>query len=157
LKRPAEAQKVLAKLSLPQDRAVGAKFYALSAGIAEQLGDQATASHDYRRAYELNSQSFEIYLALARITLGMHGKSLAQLPPAPAALTAEQHFALGLMFASAGAYSEAIANFQQTLQLEPTSHSASYNLALAYRQEGNSQAAIELLEHTVEQQPNGEF
>src|SRR5207253_2079825 len=64
----------------------------------------------------------------------------AQLPPAPTALSAEQHFALGLIFASGGAYSAAISHFQQTLRLEPTSYLASYNLALAYRQEGKSQA-----------------
>lgn len=155
LKRPAEAQRVLAKLSPPQDSAVGAKFYALSAAVAEQLGDQAAASRDYRRAYELSSQSFEIYLALVRSTLGTRDRSWAQLPPAPTALSAEQHFALGLIFASGGAYSAAISHFQQTLRLEPTSYLASYNLALAYRQEGKSQAAIELLEHTLEQQPNG--
>src|SRR5438874_3209447 len=32
-----------------------------------------------------------------------------------------------------------------------------FNLALAYKEEGKSQAAIELLEHTVDQQPNAEL
>ena len=157
LKRPTEAQRVLAKLRPPQDSAVSAKFYALSAAVAEQLGDQAAASRDYRRAYELNSQSFEIYLALVRSTLATRDKPWSELPPAPTALSAEQHFALGLIFASGGAYSAAISHFEQTLQLEPTSYAASYNLALAYRQEGKLQAAIELLENTLEQQPNGEM
>jgi tetratricopeptide (TPR) repeat protein len=157
LKRPAEAQKVLTKIAPPQDNATRAKFYVLSAEVAEQLADQAAARRDYLRAYNLIPQSFEVYLALVRSTLAMRDSSWTQLPPAPSGLSAEQHFTLGLMFASSGAYSAAISHFQQTLQLEPTSYLAAYNLALAYKKEGKSQFAIELLEHTVEQQPNAEL
>jgi tetratricopeptide (TPR) repeat protein len=157
LKRPAEAQKVLTRLAPPQDSATRAKFYILSAEVAEQLADQAAASRDYRRAYELTPQSFELYLALVRSTLAMRNTFWTQLPPAPTALSPEQHCALGLMFASSGAYSAAISHFQETLQQQPTSHLAAYNLALAYKEEGESQAAIELLERTVEQQPNAEL
>ena len=157
LKKAGEAQKVLARVAPPQDSATRAKFYVLSAEIAEQLADQPAASRDYRRAYDLTPQSFEIYLALVRSTLAMRDPSWRQLPPPPAGLSPEQHLALGVMFASSGTYSEAISHFQQTLQLQPTSHLAAYNLALAYKEEGKSQAAIELLEHTVDQQPNAEL
>src|SRR6266699_4458403 len=44
-----------------------------------------------------------------------------------------------------------------TRQLEPTSYLATYNLALAYKQDGNPQAAIELLERTLEKQPSAEL
>ena len=157
LKRPAEAQKVLTRVVPPQESGTRAKFYVLSGAIAEQLAAQAAASRDYRRAYDLSPQSFEIYLALVRSTLATRDTSWTQLPPAPTGLSAEQHFALGLMFASSAAYSAAISHFQQTLQLEPTSSSAAYNLALAYKREGNSQAAIALLVQTVEQQPSAEL
>ena len=157
LKRPVEAQKVLTRLRPPQDRASAAKFYALSAGVAEQLGDQPAAIREYRRAYELSPQSFEIYLALVRSALRTQDQQWAQLPPAPGGLSAEQHLALGLIFASGGAYSIAVSHFRQTLQLEPTSYLATYNLALAYKQDGNPKAAIELLEHTLEKQPSAEL
>jgi len=157
LKRPAEAQKVLAKLRPPQESEVRAKLYALSAAVAEQLGDQAAASRDYRRAYELSSQSFEIYLALVRSMVATRDNSWVQLPPAPAGLPARQHFTLGLIFASGGAYSAAASHFQQCLQLEPANYLAAYNLALAYRKEGKAQAAIELLEHIVEEQPKADL
>jgi tetratricopeptide (TPR) repeat protein len=157
LKRPSEAEKILERLTPPQDAATAAKFYALSAGVAEQIGKQTAAIADYRRAYELSPQSFEIYLALVRSILAKRDTSWIQLPGAPAGLSAEQHFALGLMFASGGAYPRAVSHFQETLQLEPTSRSATYNLALAYRGAGNLKAAIDLLENAVEKQPNAEL
>src|SRR5207248_769163 len=118
LKRPTEAQKVLARLSPPADAMTASKFYALSAGVAEQLGDSEAAARDYHRAYDLSPGSFEIYLALVRASLAT-GKPPVQLPAAPADLAPEQHFALGLMFASAGDYGDAITHFQQTLQMQP--------------------------------------
>src|SRR5438105_8984271 len=157
LKRPADAQKVLSRLVPPQDSATQAKFYVLSGEVAEQLADQTAASRDYRCAYDLTPQSFDIYLALVRSTLAMRDRSWTQLPPAPIHLSPEQHYGLGLLFASGGAYSAAILHFQQTLQVPPTSYLAAYNLALAYKAEANSQAAIELLQHTVEQQPSAEL
>jgi tetratricopeptide (TPR) repeat protein len=157
LKRPSEAQSILKKSTPPQENAMAAKFYLLSARVAEELGDQGAATDNYGRAYALNPQSFEIYLALARRTLAKQDTSWTQLPAPPTELSAEQHFALGLMFASSRAYSPAISQFHETLQLEPKSHSAIYNLALAYKGAGNPQAAIQLLEHTIEKQPNAEL
>jgi len=156
LKRHSEAQKILKMLTSPQDAETAAKFYLLSASIAEQLRDQAAGTDNYRRAYELSPQSFDIYLALVRSTVAKRDTSWTQLPAAPTGLSAEQHFTLGLIFASGGAYPKAVSHFQEVLQLEPTSQSAIYNLALAYKGAGNGNAAIELLEHAVEQ-PNAEL
>jgi tetratricopeptide (TPR) repeat protein len=157
LKRPAEAHKILRKLKPPEDTASAAKFYVLSALLAEQVGEGHAAKRYYARAYELSPQSFDIYLALLRASISTPGAYVAQLPPAPAALSADQHFALGLVFASGGDYPAAIPHFQQTLELQPTRSSAIYNLALAYKQEGQSQAAIEVLERALQRQPNGEL
>ncbi len=157
LKRPSEAHSILTKLTVPQDNATAAKFYVLSARVAEELGDNQGATGNYRRAYELNPQSFEIYSALARSTLAKQDASWGRLPAAPPGLSPEQHFALGLMFASRGAYPIAVAHFERTLQLEPTSNSAIYNLALAYKGAGNPQAAIDLLQRKVAVQPNAEL
>jgi tetratricopeptide (TPR) repeat protein len=157
LKKPSEAQKILKILPLPQNNAAAAKFYMLSASVAEELGDQNAATRNYKSAYELNPQSFAIYVALARSTLSKHDTSCTELPAPPSDLSAEQHFALGLMFASSGAYPGAISHFEETLQLEPKSASAIYNLALAHKGARNPQAAIQLLEATVEEQPNAEL
>ena len=92
-----------------------------------------------------------------RANLATGSKQPAQLPAAPADLAAEQHFAIGLLFASAGDYGDAITHFQQTLQMEPTSYSASYNLALAYKQSGNIQAAVDLIRGTLGRQPTAEL
>ncbi len=156
-KRPAQAQRVLGRLSPPHDRTIAAKFYALQAGIAEQLGDRSSASRDYRRAYELSGQPFEIYLSLVRTTLAARDKNGAQIPPAPPGLSAEQNFTLGALFASSGDYSEAISYFQNTLRLEPANYAAAYNLALAYKQAGSQQAASELIEQTLGRQPTAEL
>jgi tetratricopeptide (TPR) repeat protein len=156
LKRPSEAQKILKKLAAPQDQPTQAKFYVLSATVAEQLEDHSAAIVGYRRAYELSPQSFDIYVALVRSTLATRDMAWTHLPAAPTGLSAEQHFAVGLMFASGGAYLRAVSHFEETLQLAPTSQSAIYNLALAYKGAGNPQAAIELLERAVEAQPNAE-
>jgi tetratricopeptide (TPR) repeat protein len=157
LKRPAEAQKIITRLVRPKDDAALAKLYALYAAVAEQLGDRAAANLDYRRAFERSPQSFDIYVALVRNSFASRDNSREQLPPVPTTLSADQHFTLGLVFASGGAYSRAISHFQQTLQLQPTNSLAVYNLALAYEREGRSQEAIELLERAVEQQPNAEL
>src|SRR5205807_4183596 len=110
-KRPVEAQRVLRRLSPPSDSAIASNFYALLAGIAEQLGNRPAAIRDYRRAYELSPRSFEIYLAIVRTTLGARDKNPALLPPAPTGLSAEQNFTLGALFASNGNYSAAIPYF----------------------------------------------
>lgn len=158
LKRPAEAQKVLDQLTPPQDASVAAKFYTLWAMVAEDRNDRTAASRLYLRAYELDPNSFEIYLSLVRASLGTEdSKSGRMLPPAPPRLSAEQHFALGLLFATRRAYAEAVPNFEETLRAEPASYSATYNLALAYKGAGKGQAAIDLIERALKQHPTAEL
>src|SRR5207245_4630955 len=90
-------------------------------------------------------------------TRSRRGTSWTGLPVAATSRSAEHDFALGLMFASAGSYPMAVSHFERTLQLEPTSNSAIYNLALAYKGAGNPQAALDLLQRKVEVQPNAEL
>ncbi|PYV95790.1 MAG: hypothetical protein DMG89_20210 [Acidobacteria bacterium] len=156
LHRPAEAQKVLRQLTPPQDASLTAQFYKLSGAVAEQSGDREGASRFYARAYELAPSAFETYLALVRTSIGA-GNSAQSLPPAPASLSAEQHFALGLLFASAGDYAQAVPEFEETLRMEPTSYSTSYNLALAYKQTGKAQLAIEVIERAIARRATGEL
>jgi tetratricopeptide (TPR) repeat protein len=155
LNRPAEAQNVLRQLTPPRDASLTAQFYTLSGAVAEQSGDREGASRFYARAYELTPGAFETYLALVRTSIG-EGNSV-RLPPVPAPLSAEQHFTLGLAFASSGDYAQAVPEFEQTLQLEPTSYSTTYNLAWAYKQAGKAQLAIKLIERAITLQPKGEL
>lgn len=158
LKRPTEARKILARLTPPPNPALAAKFFALSAVLAEDQKDPATAASLYRRAYELVPRSFEIFLSLARLWLEteetLSGKPLPEAPPS---LSPEQHFTLGLLFASRGAYLQAVPHFEATLKSEPSSYATAYNLALAYKNSGNSRAAINLVERTLEKRPTAEL
>lgn len=158
LKRPEDAQRILAHLSPPAIAALAAKYFLLSGVIAEDRRDPESALRDYRRAYELNPGGFELYLALARASLSAPGApSDKTLPPPPTNLNAEQHFALGLLFASRGAFAEAVPHFEATLRMEPASYSATYNLALAYKGAGKTQAAVELLDRALKEKPTAEL
>jgi tetratricopeptide (TPR) repeat protein len=158
LKRPAEAQRILAKLTSPTDPALAAKFFVLSAVLAEDQKDPAAAGSLYRRAYELAPGSFEIYLSLARVWLENGGASSGKpLPEASHSFSPEQHFTLGLLFASRGSYLQAVPHFEETLKQEPSSYATAYNLALAYKNSGNSQAAIKLVEATLAKKPTAEL
>ena len=158
LKRPGEARKILARLTPPQDPALAGKFFVLSAVLAEDQKDKSTAASLYHRAYELAPDSFEIFLSLARVWLEIEGPTSGKpLPQAPPSLSPEQDFTLGLLFASRGAYAQAVPHFERTLQSEPDSQATAYNLALAYKNSGNPQAAINLLDGTLERKPNAEF
>lgn len=158
LKRTAEAQKVLERTSPPPNPPLKAKYFALLAVLAEDQRDLATATSLYRRSYELAPDSFETYLSLVRVSLrAITSRSDLSLPSAPAQLSAEQHFTAGLLFASHNAYREAVPHFEATLLKEPDSYSAAYNLALAYKNSGNGQAAIDLIELTLKTRPTPEL
>ncbi len=158
LKRSAEARKILASIPAPSKGTIAARYFTLAAVLAEDQADNAAAVSLYRRAYELAPGSFEIYLALTRASLGSAvPASDRTLPPAPAHLSAEQHFALGLLFASRRAYPEAVSHFAQTLQMEPASYSTAYNLAVSYKGAGETEAAIKLIESRLENHSTAEF
>ncbi len=156
LQRPAEARKVLEQLSPPGDAAAAAKFFVLSGVVAEDQKDRAAAARFYSQAFRLNPESFEVYASLARAALENNSQGFT-LPPAPRHLSAEQHFALGLLFASRAAYATAIPHFEATLRMEPSSYSAAFNLALSYQGAGKNQAAVELCEATLRKKPTAEL
>ncbi len=158
LKHPADAQRILARIKPPDSPAVAARYYTLAAVVAEDQGNQQEAARLYGQVYSLVPNSFGTYLSLVRVLLATRAASPNEsLPAAPTHLSVEQHFALGVLLASRGAYREAVPHFEETLREEPSSYSATYNLALAYKGSGNAPAALRLLEHAVERKPTAEL
>jgi len=158
LKETGAVQKTLAQIRPPGDPSLAARYYVLAAMLAEDRGDPATALRLYRRAYEISPQSFELYLSLARAILEHRPTSAAEpLPRPPAPMSADQHFALGLLFASHNLFAEAIPQFEATLRLEPASYSAAFNLVIAYRGAGQPQAAVEFGRKVLQERPTAEL
>jgi tetratricopeptide (TPR) repeat protein len=171
LKQPSEAEKVLARVTPPGQPTLAAKYFLLCAVLAEDEGDRKKAAQLYARVYQLDPQSFDTYLALITsfLNAGSDGngiarskdrevsQGLASLPVPPLHLSAEQHFTLGLLFASRRAYAAAIPHFEETLQAEPESYSAAFNLALSYKGAGKGQAAVDLVERTLKSKPTAEL
>jgi len=158
LKSTAEAEKILRLLTPPSDPALAARFYALSALVAEDRGDNAAALQSYKRAYELDPKSVRVYVRLAQVALAEGGqKEVERLPPPPSHLSAGQHFALGLLFSTHGSWPRAVAQFEGVLRQDPENHDASYNLALAYRGAGDLEKAIEFLCKRIERGPSADF
>jgi tetratricopeptide (TPR) repeat protein len=124
--------------------------------LAEDLKEFGAASGFYRRAYAIDPDSYEIYVALVRSTLaaGTH-PSKEVLPSPPQDLTASQDLALGVLLSFAGAYEQAIPRFKEALRLDPTNDSATANLALAYKSVGKTAAAIDLIRATIIERPSG--
>jgi tetratricopeptide (TPR) repeat protein len=158
-KRAGEARQVLAGLGRPPAPALTAKYFALSAVLAEDEGDTKAAVEFYRRAYELAPQNAGFYFSLARAALRLSPEpnSSNPLPAPPEHLTAEQHFALGLLFASFGDYAPAVPQFEQTLNAEPESYNVAFNLALSYKGAGRNADAIELCTRTLRVHPSPEL
>ena len=126
--------------------------------MAEDLKEYVTASQFYRRAYTINPDSYEIYLGLVRAALvGETVLPTESLPAAPRNLSGKQNLALGLLFASNGAYAEAIPRFEEALHQDATSESATVNLALAYKNVGKPAAAIDLVQQTLQDTPQQNF
>jgi tetratricopeptide (TPR) repeat protein len=154
-KHPAAAKQVLNQLSVPQESQLAEKYYSLAAVIAEDLKEFAAAAQFYRRAYQIDPNSFELYLGLVRATLSAgifaSGESL---PSPPENLSAVQDQALALLFASNGANQEAVLRFEAALQLDPSNEAITLNLASAYREMGQSAAAIDLIERRLQRQPS---
>lgn len=169
--QPAKAQEILKRIVPPTQPSVAAQYFTLSAVLAEDEGDLKRAAELYATAYRMTPDSFDIYLALVRSSLGPgtvaepaeSGPSVRSvpdfrgLPQAPPRLSAEQHFTLGLLLASRGAYTLAIPHFEETLRSEPGSYAAAFNLALSYKQAGNNEAAILLVERTLKERPTAEL
>jgi tetratricopeptide (TPR) repeat protein len=155
-KQPAAAKKFVDQIAAPDDPGSAVKYYSLSGVLAEDLKEFGAASGFYRRAYAIDPDSYEIYVALVRSTLaaGTH-PSKEVLPSPPQDLTASQDLALGVLLSFAGAYEQAIPRFKEALRLDPTNDSATANLALAYKSVGKTAAAIDLIRATIIERPSG--
>ena len=103
------------------------------------------------RAYRLAPDSFDTYLAVVRAYLELPpslprvdaAERLKSLPPPPAHLSAQEHFVLGLLFASRGAYVEAIPHFEKAAEADPEEERIHNFLASAYRAVGEMDKARE--------------
>jgi len=158
LKMTVETAKVLRSLTPPSDPALAARFHALSARVAEERGDNAAALRSYRRAYQLDPEFVGPYIRFTQITLaGGDLKEIEKLPRPPSHLSTNQHFALGLLFASHGASRQAVTHFEAVLRQEPENYEAGYNLTLAYRGVGQTEQAIAFLRKKIEREPSAEL
>ena len=153
--RAAEAKEVWSQLKAPSDPHTAAEYYALSGVIDETLGDAASASQSYDRAYKNGEYSNEVYLSLVRSTLSAgNAGSLPNLPPPPKDLSTDQNVALGLLFASHGRYDSAIDRFETALRQDPANETAAVNLALAYKNAGDTTAGIAALRRFASERPS---
>jgi tetratricopeptide (TPR) repeat protein len=154
-KHPAAAQRVLSHLAEPHETELATKYYSLAGVVAEDLKEFANAAESYRRALELNPNSYEIYFALVRAEMSAGSPaSVENLPAPPQSLPAAQNLALGLLFASSGAYQEAIPQLEAALRQDPSDETATLNLALAYKNVGRSPAAVDLVQRSLEARPS---
>ncbi|HXH50481.1 MAG TPA: tetratricopeptide repeat protein [Terriglobia bacterium] len=154
LKRSKEAHDVLLKLSAPSEPGFAAKYYALSGALAEDLEDWPAAVQDYTHAYQLAPGEIEIYSSWVRaVVKSKDSDAIRSLPAPPAGLSAEQHFSLGVLFASAGSFTQAIPEFKEVLDADPANDLAAYNLALSYLQLGNRKESIDVIHTALQQKP----
>ena len=165
-KRPVAAKKVLNQISAPQETDSAVKYYSLAGAVAESLHDAAAAARYYRQAYAMSPGSYDIYLALVEASLSLgtanpeavpsaNAASREALPAPPQDLSAAQNLALGLLFLSHDAYQDAIPRLEQTLRQDDSNEMATLNLALAYKNVGESAAAIQLTRRRIEKKPSG--
>lgn len=154
-KRPAEAGKVLSRVSAPADPVSAGKYYALAGVTAESADNFAEAARAYRKAYELDPTSYATYLALVRSTLSAEGASArTQFPPPPSNLNASENLALGLIFAGHEDFDQAIPWFEAALRLDPSNEVAILNLALAEKSLGKTGEAIDRLRKAMNDHPS---
>ena len=155
-KQSGAANKIMNQIAAPSDPESAVKYYSLAGVLAEDLKEFGVASGFYRRAYAMDSDSYEIYVALVRSTLSVGADpSKEVLPSPPQDLSASQELALGALLSSAGAYEQAIPRFKEALRLDPTNDSATSNLAQAYKSVGKTSAAIDLIRATIKERQSG--
>jgi tetratricopeptide (TPR) repeat protein len=155
LNRPLEAEKVLAALRPPTDPTVTAKYYALRGSLAAARKDWAAARQHYATAYKFAPGSFEIYSSMVAASLQIpEGQSL---PGPPANLSSQQHFELGLLFASERAYALATSEFREALRIDPSNYSAAFDLVISYRGAGQIEDAIKVCKAVLENKPTAQL
>jgi Tfp pilus assembly protein PilF len=134
------------------------------------LGQSARALEAFDTALTLNPRYIEalIHRGLVLNELGRSeeaeaafrraqaatGPSVGGLPAHIAARLANQHAALGEMYAEAGALPEAIAQYHRALELGPTFHDLRYRLARLLLENGNALEARDELERVLAARPN---
>jgi len=168
-KQAAAAKKVLNQVSVPQEvpqeKDSAVKYYSLSGAIDASLHDATAAERDYRQAYALNPDSYEIYMALvqARFSAAASGPPAATsvvvpaidaLPSPPADLSVAQNLSLGLLFLSNEQYQAAIPPLEKSLRQDDTNETVTLNLALAYKGAGRTPTAIELTRRALHKKPS---
>jgi len=158
LKRPKAAREVLSKVAAPSEPEFATKYYALSGAAEEDLQNWSAAARDYSRAYHFDPGGIEIYSSWVRTAVKSRDPNeIRALPPPPAGLSAQQHFSLGTLFASARSYKQAIPEFRAALQADPGNEAAAYNLALSWQQVGNSKEAISVIQTALQHKPSAEL
>lgn len=154
-KRPKEARGVLSNVAAPAQPKFASKYYALSGALEEDLQNWSAAARDYSRAYDVDPGETEVYSSWVRAAVRSGDPNeIRALAPPPAGLSAQQHFSLGTLFASAGSFKQAIPEFRAALQGDPTNEAAVYNLALSCQQAGDSQEAVSVIETALQHKPS---
>jgi tetratricopeptide (TPR) repeat protein len=122
---------------------------------AVRAGDQKTALDAASALSEKSSRPEDLYLAgAALLELNASGadtlleKYVASQPKDP-----KGWLGLGIAYVQRKRYPDAQGALQHSLQLDPTSAEANYQLGLASKAEGNTQAAISYFQRAVELQP----
>lgn len=158
LRDPESAERIILLIAIPHHSSQAAKYHALRAAIADDLGESGKAFKEYRHAYQFAPRDANLYLALVRSCLVLPNcKPDCLTVRVPASLSAEQHFALGLLFASHRFYAMAIPHFKDTLEAAPDSYSAAYDLAISEEESGNARAAIKTLRNLIQLRPEAEL
>ena len=155
LNRPLEAEKVLAGLRPPSDPTESAKYFALLGSLAAARRDWAAASQRYSKAYQFAPNSFEIYSAM--VTASLQIQENRSLPDPPPNLSSQQHFELGLVFASERAYARATSEFREALRIDPSNYSAAFDLIISYKGAGQIEDAIKMCKAVLENKPTAQL
>ena len=155
LNRPLEAEKVLTGLRPPTDPTASAKYFALLGSLAAARRDWAAASQQYAKAYQFAPDSFEIYSSMVGVSLQIQESQ--SLPGPPPNLSSQQHFELGLLFASERAYAMATSEFREALRIDPSNYSAAFDLIMSYRGAGQIEDAIKECKAVLESKPTAQL
>ncbi|GAB4287251.1 MAG: hypothetical protein Fur0025_20510 [Oscillatoriaceae cyanobacterium] len=136
----------------------------LQAELAYQKGDLAAAATACQKAIQINPRQTSLYGLLGQVLWDM-GKTTAaqrcyeqwrQMPPEIVAIHPEAvaYFDKANTLAVAGKLSEAVASYEQALQLEPSYTSAWVNLGIIQRKLGNIDEAIGCYRRACAVNPN---